>query len=183
MVYHLHFKVSIACSDKDLIMALSTIFLVVLVLLATSSFSVMCEGAERNIDQHWRSVRVNHRVRRMTGYRQKCVPVKKNLCAILSHNRITKPFRFVQIRDIGMADGLDLLNIVHHRVQGQLALKDVKPLFRPDRKQKLTPKNGVIRRKLLDFLGPKIWNKFPRNSVGANILNDFRNKLDQMWGN
>ena len=106
MVYHLHFKVSIACSDTNLIMAHSTISLVVLVLLATSSSLVLCEGTEGNI------VTVHHRVRRMNGYRQKCVPVGKNLCAILTHNRNTKPFRFVQIKDIGVVEGLDFLNSV-----------------------------------------------------------------------
>ena len=175
VVYRLHFKVSIASSDTDLIMAHSTIFLAVMVLIATSL--VLCEEKGENADQH--KVRVHHRVRRMNGYRQKCVPLGKNLCTILTHSRITKPFRFVQIRDIEMVEGLDILNIVHDRVQGKLALKNVKPRRNEYQLYKLTPKEGVLQRNW----GPKIWKKFPRNSVGVNILNNFRNKLEQMWGN
>ena len=73
-------------------MASTSIFFVLLVLLAISLSLVLCEGTEEKIDQH--EVRVHHRVRRMTGYRQKCVPVKKNLCALFTHNQLTKSFCF-----------------------------------------------------------------------------------------
>ena len=72
--------------------------LAALILLAISSSLVLCEGTEENM-------RVHNRVRRMTGYRQKCVHVKRKLCAFFTHNGISKPFCFpIKIKE---CTGLD----------------------------------------------------------------------------
>ena len=96
-------------------MASSSIFIAMLMvnLLATSSRFVLCEGTEGNIDQRkvTADLRVR-RVRRMSGYRMKCLPVKKKVCALLRHKGITKRLCFtINIKDCTALDWWHLTTV------------------------------------------------------------------------
>ena len=83
------------------------IHLVILVILTTFALSFGAATVDGSMNEPaFTSLRQQHRrVRRMTGYRKKCLPQKKKLCSIFTHEGVSKTFCFyVNIR---VCTGLD----------------------------------------------------------------------------